>query len=121
MQKSLVPALFVAPKPANQAALRRRMVGATAIDLDIIDGRRAAIEAHIGRERRLQPRHALLAFERFEQRRLLAADIGAGAAMDVDVERPAVDIVLADELGLIGLRDRRLQTLSASRIYSPRM
>ena len=55
---------------------------------------------------------ALLAFEAFEQRRFFAADIGAGAVMDVDVEIPAVDIVLADELGLIGLIDRRLQPLA---------
>ena len=32
MQNSLVPALFLAPKPENHAAPRRRMVGATAID-----------------------------------------------------------------------------------------
>ena len=67
---------------ANQAAPRRMMSGTTAIDLDVVDRGRAAIEADIGRERRLQPRLALLAFEAFEQRRLLAADIGAGAVMD---------------------------------------
>ena len=71
--------------------------------LDIVDGGRAAVEAHIGRERRLEPRHALLAFEAFEQRRLLAADIGAGAVVHDDVEVEAVDVVLADELGVIGL------------------
>ena len=32
MQKSLVPTLLGAPKPENQAAPRRRMVGATAMD-----------------------------------------------------------------------------------------
>ena len=31
MQKTLVPVLFGRPKPANHAAPRRRMVGATAI------------------------------------------------------------------------------------------
>lgn len=46
---------------------------------DIVDRGRAAIEADIGREWRLQPRLALLAFEAFEERCLLAADIGAGA------------------------------------------
>jgi hypothetical protein len=49
--------------------------------LDIVDGGGAAIEPHIRRERRLEPRHALLAFEAFQQRRLLAADIGAGAVV----------------------------------------
>src|SRR5438046_3195451 len=56
--------------PADVGHLRDR--------LDIIDGGGAAIEAHIGRERRLEPRQALLALKAFEQRRLLAADIGAG-------------------------------------------
>ena len=47
-----------------------------------------------------------------EQRHLLAADIGAGAVMDVEVEVVAVDVVLADELRLIGLVDRGLQPLA---------
>src|SRR5579871_4286656 len=80
--------------------------------LDVIDRRRAAIEADIGGEWRLQPRLALLAFEAFEQRGLLAADIGTGAMGDIEIERPAVDIVLADQLRLIGLIDRRLQMLA---------
>ena len=80
--------------------------------LDIVHRGRAAVEAHVGRERRLQPRLALLAFQAFEQRGLLAADIGAGAVMDVDVEIPAVDVVLADQLRLIGLVDRGLQALA---------
>ena len=83
--------------------------------LDVVHRRRAAVEAHIGRERRLQPRHALLALEALEQRRLLAADIGAGAVVDVDVERVAVDVVLADEPGLVGLVDRPLQRVLLAR------
>ncbi len=31
---------------------------------------------------------------------------------DIDVERPAVEVVLADQLGLIGLIDRGLQMLA---------
>ena len=80
--------------------------------LDVVDGGRAAVEADIGREWRLQPRHALLAFEAFQQGGLFAADIGTGAVGDVDVERPAVGIVLADQLGFIGLIDRGLQMLA---------
>src|SRR5512147_3207246 len=40
MQKTLVPVLLGRPKPANQLAPRRRMVGATAIDstLFTVDG-----------------------------------------------------------------------------------
>ena len=112
MQNSLVPTLFGRPMPANQDAPRRRMSGATAIELDVVDRGRAAVQADIGRERRLQPRLALLALEAFEKRGLFAADIGAGAMGDVEVERPAVDVVLADQLGLIGLIDRGLQMLA---------
>ena len=36
MQKSLVPALFFAPKLANHDAPRRRIVGATAIDSTLL-------------------------------------------------------------------------------------
>ena len=86
--------------------------------LDVVDGRRAAVEAHIGRERRLQPRHALLALEAFEQRRLLAADIGAGAVVDVAVEREAVDVVLADQPRLIGLVDGALQRLALADVFA---
>jgi hypothetical protein len=35
-QNSLVPVLFGRPMPANQAAPRRRMVGATAIDSTLL-------------------------------------------------------------------------------------
>ena len=87
-------------------------VGRDRDGLDVVDGGRAAVEADIGREWRLQPRLALLAFEAFQQRGLFAADIGAGAVCDIDVERPAVDVVLADQLGLIGLIDRGLQMLA---------
>ena len=81
-------------------------------DLDVVDGGRRAVEADVGRERRLQARHALLALEAFQQRRLLAADVGAGAVVDDEVEVPAVDVVLADQLGRVGLVDGRLQALA---------
>ena len=112
MQKSLVPVLLGLPSAANQVAPRRMMCGHDRDRLDIVDGGRRAIEADIGGERRLQPRLALLAFEAFEQRRLLAADIGPCTVMQIEVEVPAIDIVLADELRVIGLVDRRLQHLA---------
>ena len=87
------------------------MVGATAIELDVVDRRRGAVEADIRRKGRLHARHALLALERLEHRGLFAADIGARAVMDINVARPPVDIVLADQPRLIGLVDRRLQAL----------
>ena len=80
--------------------------------LDVVDGRRVAVDAHRRRERRLQPRLALLALERLHQRGLFAADVGAGAVVDDDVEVPAVDVVLADQLGVIGLLHRRLEALA---------
>ena len=49
------------------------------IALGVVDRGRRAIEAEGGRKRRLEARLAGLALERIEQRRLLAADVGAGA------------------------------------------
>src|SRR6202047_2985588 len=66
----------------------------------------------------LGPRHALLALEALEQGRLLAADIGAGAVVEHQVEIEAMDVVLADELGLTGLVDRRLQVLALAHEFA---
>src|SRR6266850_3484725 len=79
---------------------------------NVVDSGRAAVEADIGREWRLQPRHALLAFEALQERGLFAADIGAGAVGYVKVERKAVDIVLADQFSPVGLIDGSLQMLA---------
>jgi hypothetical protein len=118
-QNSLVPTLL--GRPSRRTRPRRDAGSSGDGDaLDVVDRGRAAVEADIGRERRLQARLALLAFEAFQQGRLFAADIGAGAVVDVDVEVPAVDVVLADQLGLVGLLDGRFQR-SRSRMYSPRM
>ncbi len=80
--------------------------------LDIVDGGRRAIEPDIGGEWRLQPRLALLAFEAFEQGRLLAADISPCPVNEIKLEVPAIDVVLADQLGVIGLVDGGLQDLA---------
>ena len=50
--------------------------------LDVVDQRRALVEALVGGERRLEARVAALALERVEQAGLLAADVGALAAVD---------------------------------------
>ena len=77
--------------------------------LDVVHRGRRAVEADRRREGRLQPRHALLALQRLDQRRFLAADIGAGAAMDVEVEVPAAAAgVGAEQPGGVALVDRRL-------------
>ncbi len=112
MQNSLVPTLLGRPIAGEPGRAAPQDVGRDRDRFDIVDGGRAAVQADIGREWRLQPRLALLALEAFEQRGLLAADIGAGAVGDVEIERPAVDVVLADQLGLIGLIDRGLQMLA---------
>src|SRR6185436_1731660 len=86
-------------------ALREEPVGAVHDDprhggegLGVVDGGRLAVEAEARRERRLVARLALLALERLEQRRLLAADVGAEAVvgMQLEVEAAAED-VLAEE------------------------
>src|SRR5271169_288218 len=101
-----------APDAGEPGGAAPHDVGHLRDGLDIIDGGRAAIEAHIGRERRLQPRLAFFAFETFQKRRLLAADIRAGAVMHDDVEIPTVDIVLADELGVTSLLDGGFDALA---------
>ena len=55
----------------------------------VVDDGRLAEQALDGRERRLVADDAALAFQAFQQRGLLAADIGAGAEPQVDIEPPA--------------------------------
>ena len=80
--------------------------------LDIVDRGRTAVDADIGWERRFEPRLALFALEAFQERRLLAADVGAGAVVHDDIEGKTVDVVLADEIGLVGLVHRGLQAVA---------
>ena len=69
MQNSFVPGVLRPPergeprRAAPQDGRRHRDA------LDVVHRGRAAIQPDRGRERRLQPRHALLAFEAFQQRR----------------------------------------------------
>ena len=80
------------PQPAAAvAAVRREPVAAALEDLshpeerlDVVHQRRAAEQPALGDIRRAQPRHAAPALDRFDHRRLLAADIGAGAAAQLD-------------------------------------
>ena len=74
------------PMPAHQAPPCTRDVRRRAVGLDVVDRGRLAEVAALDRKRRADARRAALAFERFDQRRFLAADIGAGADVDVDVE-----------------------------------
>ena len=73
-------------------------------------GRGTAEEADGGGEGRLQPWLARLALERLDERRFLAAHVGAHAAVDEDVEVVArAARVLADEPGLVGFLDGALE------------
>ncbi len=62
--------------------------------LDVIYGGRLLQIAVRHRERRAVARHAALAFQRFDQRRFFAADIGTRAEMDLDVE---IETLLAED------------------------
>ncbi len=57
--------------------------------LDVVDQRRAAEQADVDGERRLVAGLAPLALDGVEDRGLLAADVGAGASEDLDVEAHA--------------------------------
>src|SRR4029077_9464746 len=58
--------------------------------LDVVDHRRLAEKAGFRGEGRLVARLAAAPLQRVHQRRLLAADVGAGAAPQLDVEADAV-------------------------------
>ena len=78
--------------------------------LDVVDQRRALVEALVGGERGLQARVAALAFQRVEQPGLLAADVGAGAAVHDQRERvPGAEDVLADVARLARFGQRRVE------------
>ncbi len=67
------------------------------------------------RVRRLRARLALLALERFDETRFLAADVRACAAMDVDVEvEAAPENVLPEVPFRVRLVDRRLELTDRS-------
>ncbi len=71
---------------------------------DVVDLRRRVVEPLHGRERRPRARLAATPFQRVEQRRLLAADVRAGAAVDEDVAG-------AEDACLPRLVDGRLEDL----------
>ena len=104
-----------AGEPARPAPQDRRRHGDR---LDVVHGRRAAVEADIGRERRLQARLALLALEALEQRRFLAADIGAGAVVDDDVEVPPALVAGAQEPRIVAFVDCRLERLALADVFA---
>ena len=94
----------------NQSAPLRTIERHAGDRLDVVDDGRAGVEAGDRGERRLEPRLAAAALEGVEQRRLLAADVGAGAGVDGDLEVEAgAEDVLAEVAGGVGLLDRAQQ------------
>jgi len=64
---------------------------------DIVDHRRLAPQAADHREGRLGARGGAFAFQRIQERRLLAADIAAGAAMQMNPQAEiGMEYMLAD-------------------------
>ena len=79
--------------------------------LRIINSGRAAVEAEAGRERRLEARQAFLAFNGIQQCGFLAADIGPGTEVRIEVEiDPAAENVFTQQTGLDRFFDGRLAT-----------
>merc|ERR1719295_1994712 len=78
--------------------------------LDVGDGSRATEHANVGREWRLQPWLSLLSLEALDEGGLLSADVGAGAAVDEDVEVVSASArVLTQESLVVGLFDGHLE------------
>ena len=87
--------------------------------LDVVDRRRTSEHAVGHRERRLVARLAALALDRVEQRGLLPADVGAGAAAQLDVEGEArVHDVRPEQGGRPRLLDRLVQVFRRPRVLA---
>ena len=75
--------------------------------LDVVDRGGLAEQPDLDRERRLVARLAALALDRVEEGRLLAADVGAGADPQLDVERElGAEDLGAEQAGRPRLADR---------------
>ena len=76
--------------------------------LDVVDRRGLSEQSRDRRERRLDARIAAAPLERIHQRRLFAADVGAGAAVHVNVDAVAAPHrVRAEDTGGVRLLHRR--------------
>ena len=118
-QRSFVPVEPSVPVPANDGPGAEDDVEHVDERLDVVDDGRLAEEADLDRERRLVARLAPLALDRLEDRRLLAADVGARAAADLDVEREALaHHVVAEESALPRLVERVLERVQGLRVLA---
>ena len=91
--------------------------GHVGVGLDVVEQRGLAKEALLGGAGRLDPGHAALALDGLGERRALAADKGAGAAVDADVKvKAAAQDVLAEKPQLVGLLYGALQARDGTRV-----
>src|SRR5690606_7041966 len=87
--------------------------------LDVVDDGGLAEEARLDRERRLVARLAAVPLDRVEERGLLAADVGAGALAELDVEAEAgAGHVVAEPAVFAGLLDRVRDALERERVLA---
>ena len=103
-EKILVPPLFGRPSSQEGLAAVDDDPGHRREGLGVVDRGGLAVQAVARRERRLEARQPLLAFQRFQQRGFLAADVGAVAVVGVQVEAELrAEDVLAEIARRVGL------------------
>ena len=119
--KSLWPVDFSVPMLLNQSAPLARMHDDPGEGLHVVDDRRMAQVAGVDGEGRAVARLAALAFQRFDQGRLLAADVGprAHVDLDVEVESLAAGDVLAQQILLAAALRARLPDAGGGRCIRP--
>ena len=114
----MVPALASLPMPVNHAgplAMMGGMLNQVSTLLMLVGWPHRPVLRGIGRTR---PRPAGASFQRADQRGLLAADEGAGALDQFDVEvEAATQDVLAQQAVLPGLRDGDVQPVHRQRVF----
>ena len=116
-EKTLVPALLALPVSVNQAGPLLTMGGDVVPGLDVVDIGGLAVQALLGRERRTGTGTSGVAFERGDEGRLLAADEGARALDQVDVEAEvAAEDLFAEQAVLARLFDGAGETVDGERI-----
>ena len=106
-----------AGKPVRPAPQDRRHHGNR---FHIVHRGGRAIQAGPRREGRLHARHALFAFQAFQQRRFLATDIGPGPVVQVQIIVPAgPGGILAQQARVIAFVQRRLQGFALADVFAP--
>ena len=102
-------------EPIGPVVDHRRHVGE---GLDVVDHRRLAPQAALGRVRRADAGLAALAFDRMDQGRLLAADERPRAQANFQIETVArAEDVFAQQAPLVTLVDRPLDAFDRHRIF----